>query len=343
MNVVELHGERDMRIVQAARPVPGPGEVLLRIRAVGICGSDLHYYKEGGIGDAVVNEPLIIGHEFAAEVAELGPGVTGLFVGQPVAVEPAMPCHHCELCVEGNSNLCPSVRFAGSPGVQGAMREYMVHPAANCFPLLPGMTFADGAVLEPLGIGIHAVDLGKQKVGATVAVLGCGPIGLLTMQVARAAGASRIFATDLLDYRLEAAKKCGATETYNAKRDDVVQAITQATGGRGVDVVYECSGALDTPDQAMHLARAGGTVVLVGIPSEDHTTFTASVARRKGLTIKMSRRMREVYPRSLAMAAAAQVDLRVVVSHHVPLSQVGEAMEMLEHYEDGVLKVIVDI
>ncbi|NLS78050.1 MAG: alcohol dehydrogenase catalytic domain-containing protein, partial [Chloroflexi bacterium] len=200
-----------MRIVQAARPVPGPGEVLLRIRAVGICGSDLHYYKEGGIGDAVVNEPLIIGHEFAAEVAELGPGVTGLFVGQPVAVEPAMPCHHCELCVEGNSNLCPSVRFAGSPGVQGAMREYMVHPAANCFPLLPGMTFADGAVLEPLGIGIHAVDLGKQKVGATVAVLGCGPIGLLTMQVARAAGASRIFATDLLDYRLEAAKKCGAT------------------------------------------------------------------------------------------------------------------------------------
>ncbi len=343
MNVVHLHGQRDMRIEQEQRPVPGPGEVLLRIRAVGICGSDLHYYKEGGIGDAVVNEPLTIGHEFAGEIAELGPGVTGLTVGQAVALDPAMPCHHCEFCIEGNSNLCPNVRFAGSPGVQGAMREYMVHPAANCFPLMPGMSFADGAVLEPLGIGIHAVDLGKQRVGATVAVLGSGPIGLMTMQVARAAGASSIFATDILDYRLDAARKCGATHTYNPQREDVVEAIMQATQGRGVDVVYECSGAQDTPEQAMYLAKPGGTVVLVGIPSEDTTTFTASVARRKGLTIKMSRRMREVYPRSLAMANAGLVDLRVVVSHHVPLSQVGEAMEMLEHYEDGVLKVIVDI
>lgn len=343
MKVAKLYGARDVRIEQAPTPEPGPGEVALKVKAVGICGSDVHYYKEGGIGDATVEQPLIWGHEFSAEIADLGTGVTSLHVGQAVAVDPARPCGHCEFCLEGKSNLCPEVVFAGSPGVDGAMSEYMVYPAKYCYPLPENLDYANGAILEPLGVAIHAVDLGKIRVGEMVAVLGCGPIGLLTIQVARVAGASRIFATEPLDYRLEAAKRAGATDTYNPKQQNIVEAILKATNGRGVDVVFECAGAQETVDEAMRIAKPGGTVVLVGIPSVDTTTFTASVARRKGLNIKMSRRMKEVYPRAMALAARGMVDLRSIITHRLPIERAAEAFALLEHYRDNVIKVIIEL
>ncbi len=342
MKIAHLYGIHDVRIEEAPRPEPGPGEVLLRIKAVGLCGSDVHYYREGAIGDAVVKEPLVGGHEFSAQIAALGPGVAGLKVGQAVAVDPARSCGQCEFCRGGNPNLCPAVAFAGSPGVDGALREYVTYPGRYCYPLPPNLNYDDGAVLEPLGIAIHAVDLGKPKPGQSVAVLGCGPIGLLTIQMARVAGASRIFATEPLDYRLKAARKAGATDLFNPRREDVVAAILKATGGRGVDAVFEAAGAQETPDQSMKIAKPGGTVILVGIPTEDTTTFTASVARRKGLTIKLSRRMKEVYERAMALAAAGQVDLRSVVSHHFPLERTAEALDLLENYKDNVLKIIIE-
>ena len=343
MKAARLYGVRDIRIEEMPKPVPGPGQVLLRVRAVGICGSDLHYYREGGTGEATIEDPLILGHEFSAEVSELGPGVEGLTVGQKVAVDPADACHKCEFCIEGNSNLCPQVVFRGTVGVDGAMREYLAYPAELCHPLPGDMTFADGAVLEPLGIGVHAVDLGKQKTAATVAILGCGPVGLMTLQVARAAGASRIFATEILDYRLEAATKSGATDVYNAEREDIAARILAETGGRGVDVVYEAAGAQETPEQAVQICKPGGTAVLIGIPSVDETHFTASTARRKGLTIKAARRMREVYPRSIALVEAGLVELRSVVTHHFSLDEVNEAMEVLDGYGDGAIKIILDV
>lgn len=342
MKAARMYGARDIRIEEMPVPEPGPGEVLLRVKAVGICGSDLHYFKEGGIGDAAIVEPMIPGHEFAAQVAALGPGVSGLEIGQAVAVDPARSCGHCEFCREGNPNLCPKVAFAGSPGVDGAMREYMTYPASHCHPLPAGLSFDDGAVLEPLGVGIHATDLGKPRPGQSVAILGCGPIGLLNLQVARAAGASKIYASEILDYRLDVAMESGATQGFNPKREDVVAGILKATGGRGVDVVFECAGVQETVEEAVRIAKPGGTVVLVGIPSEDRTTFTASTARRKGLTIKMVRRMREVYPRAIALVQAGQVKTRSVVTHHFPLERVVEAMELLERYADGVIKVIVE-
>jgi len=344
MKVARMYGARDIRIEEMPEPKPGPGEVLLRIKAIGLCGSDLHYYREGGIGDAIVTEesPMIPGHEFSAQVVSLGPGVTGLKVGQAVAVDPARSCGVCEFCREGNPNLCPKVVFTGSPGVDGAMREYMAYPADLCHPLPNGVTYDDGAVLEPLGVGIHSVDLGKPRPGQSVAVLGCGPIGLLNIQVARAAGASRIFATEILDYRLDAALETGATDGFNPSREDEVAGILAATGGRGVDVVFECAGAQETPEQAMRIAKPGGTVVLVGIPSIDRVTFTASTARRKGLTIKMVRRMGEVYPRAIALVKSGQVETKSVVTHHFPLERVAEAMELLENYGDNVIKIIIE-
>jgi L-iditol 2-dehydrogenase len=325
------------------KPVPQEGQVLLRVRAVGICGSDLHYYREGGTGEAVIEEPLILGHEFSAEVAELGPGVAGFAVGQKVAVDPADPCGHCEFCIEGNSNICPQVVFRGTVGVDGAMREYLAYPARLLHTLPENMTYADGAVLEPLGVGVHAVDLGKQRTAATVAVLGCGPIGLLTMQVAKAAGASKVYATELLPYRLEAAKANGADHIYDAAREDLVEAILADTNGRGVDVVYECAGAQETPQQAAAICKPGGTVVLVGIPSVDRTAFIASTARRKGLTFKAARRMREVYPRSIALVESGLCEVRSVVTHHFPLDKVAEAMELLDGYGGGAIKIMLDI
>jgi L-iditol 2-dehydrogenase len=343
MKVAKLHGVHDFRVEQAPMPEPGPGEVVLRVRAVGLCGSDVHYYKEGGIGDATVNEPMTIGHEFAAQIADLGPGVAGLRVGQAVAVDPARPCGHCEFCLEGKSNLCPQVIFAGSPPVNGALTEYMVYPGRFCYPLPSGLSYDDGAVLEPLGVAIHAVDLGKPKTGHSVAVLGCGPIGLLTVQVARVAGASRIFATETLDYRLKMAGQYGATALYNPKTEDVVARILDDTKGRGVDVVWEAAGAQETVEQAMRIAKPGGTVVIVGIPSVDTTTFTASVARRKGLTIKMARRMLEVYDRAMALVEHGQVDVRSLVTHHFSLEQINQAFDTLVNYREGIIKAIVEM
>jgi len=193
-----LHGIRDLRLENLPRPTPGPGEVLLEVASVGVCGSDVHYYLEGRIGDQVVTAPIIMGHEFSAWVVDLGEGVEDLEIGQLVAVEPAISCGECEPCQHGHPNLCPDVRFCGTPPVDGVFAEYTVMPARNCFPLPQGFSPAEGALLEPLGIAIHAVDLAHLKLGYTVAVLGAGPIGLLIAAVAKASGASAIYMTEPL-------------------------------------------------------------------------------------------------------------------------------------------------
>ncbi len=343
MLAARLHRAFDLKIEEMPVPAPGEGEVLLGIKAVGVCGSDVHHYAEGGIGDEVVKEPLVLGHEFAAVVEELGPGVEGLKVGDRVAVEPGRSCGLCEYCKQGNPNLCPDVRFCGSPPYDGAFRQYMAYPADYIFPLPSEVDYAQGAMLEPLGVAIHSVNLGKLRVGDTVAVLGCGPIGLLTIEMARLSGASQIFATDLLPYRLEAAQKLGATTVFNAGEQDVVAAILASTKGRGVDVSFEAAGAPETPQQAAVVVKRGGRVILIGIPSDDETYFQASTVRRKGLTIKLVRRMKFTYPRAIDLAARGMVDLSSLITHRFPLERTGEALELVRNYADGVIKALVEM
>jgi L-iditol 2-dehydrogenase len=310
---------------------------------VGVCGSDVHYYLEGRIGDQVVIDPIVMGHEFSARIAGLGAGVEGLTVGQLVAVEPGISCGACELCQHGHPNLCPNVIFCGTPPVDGVYAEYTVMPAENCFPLPEGMSAEEGAMLEPLGIAIHSVDLAHLKPGQTVAVLGAGPIGLLIAAVARAAGASEIYMTEPLAFRREFALEYVADAVFNPEDSDVVAGILRLTGGRGVDVAFEAAGAPETPEQSAAMTRIGGMVVIAGISAEDSMVMHASTLRKKGLTIKLVRRSKHTYPRAIRLVEAGLVDVKPLATHSLPLSRITEAFDMVAGYEDGVLRAMIQV
>ena len=349
MRVSRLHGVRDLRLEELPRPVPGPGEVQLKVASVGICGSDVHYYLHGRIGSEVVTQPMIMGHEFSAWVVDSGEDVEGLDVGRLVAVEPAVHCGECECCQQGHPNLCPNVRFCGRPPIAGAFAEYIVVPAESCFLLAEGFSPADGAMLEPLGVAIHTVDLGHLRPGCTVAVLGAGPIGLLVAAVAKVAGADEVYVTEPLAYRRQfaleyvAAGVPVADVALNPDDTDVVAEMMRLTGGRGVDVAFEAAGDPETPDQAVHVTRSGGKVIIVGASPDDTMTFTAGVARRKGLTIKLVRRMKHTYPRAIRLAQKGLVDVKPLATHTFPLERISEAFESAANYEGGVLRAVVRI
>lgn len=342
MQVSVLHGIHDIRLESRPVPQPGLGEVLLKVASVGVCGSDVHYYNEGRIGNQVVTDPIIMGHEFSAHVARFGEGVRELQVGQLVAVDPAIPCGHCEMCLQGHPNLCPQVRFCGTPPIDGVFSEYCVMPASNCFPMPEGMTAEEGSLLEPLGVALHSVVLSHLKLGDTVAVLGAGPIGILTAMVARLAGASRVYVTEPLAYRREFALARSVDAAIDPNVNDPVGTIQVLTGGRGVDIVFEAAGADETPEQAGEMVCIGGKIILVGIPASDNVSFTASTVRRKGVGIKLVRRMKHTYPRTIQMVADGSIDLKTLITHRLPLFGVGEAMELLSHYRDGVVKAVIN-
>ncbi len=331
MKVARLHGPGDVRLHDEPRPSPAPGEVLVRVEAVGICGSDLHWFDEGSIGGVPLTRPLSPGHELAGTTED----------GRRVAVDPAIPCDACSLCREGHPNLCPSVRFAGYGEDDGALREWMAWPERCLFPLPDSLSAVDGALLEPLGVALHAVDLAHLRPGTTVGVFGCGPIGLLVLQVARLAGASRLIATDLPTRlrRLEAARALGA-EVVAAEGGREAGAILALTGGQGLDAAVEAAGESGAVDAAIGAVRPGARVVLAGIPAEDRISIPASTARRKGLTLLLSRRMKHTYPRAIRLAAAGQVDLGGLVSHRFPLAETGVAFATAAT-RNG-LKVIVE-
>jgi L-iditol 2-dehydrogenase len=331
VKAARLHGARDVRIHDEPRPKAAAGEVLVRVEAVGLCGSDLHWFEHGGIGGTTIARPIVPGHELAGRTED----------GRLVAVDPAVSCGHCLLCLEGHPNLCPSVRFAGHGTEDGALREWMSWPAECLFPLPEGFTAADGAMLEPLGVALHTLDLAHVRPGASVGVFGCGPIGLFALQVAKLAGAARLVATDLPSrgHRLEAAHALGA-EVFAAEGGREACAIVDAIGGLGLDTAIEAAGAAEAVDAAIEAVRPGARVVLAGIPAEERTSFSASTARRKGLTIALVRRMKHVYPRAIALAAAGRVDLRSVVSHRFPLAEAGRAFALAAAREG--LKVLIE-
>jgi L-iditol 2-dehydrogenase len=314
-----FHAARDVRLAEEPVPIPAEGESLVRITAVGLCGSDLHWYDEGGIGDARITHPIVGGHEMAGVV------VGGPLDGVRVAVDPAIPCHRCDLCLRGHPNLCRAIVFAGHATRDGGLQRYLAWPTARLFPLPEELSDADGAMLEPLGVAVHAVDLGHIPLGGSVAVIGCGPIGLLLVQVARAAGAARVLAADPLAHRRLAAAERGADEVLDPADERYADRLAGFTAGLGVDVAFEIAGTDPGIAAAMDAVRPGGRVVLGGIPSGETSAFPASVARRKGLTIALVRRMKEVYPRATALVVGGLVDVRGLVSHRFPLSEVNDA------------------
>jgi L-iditol 2-dehydrogenase len=348
MIAVRLHGPRDLRIEQMAHPgQPGPGEVLLQVTNVGICGSDLHSYLDGRIGDTLIQQPLVLGHEFGGLVQVTGPDAEDgffqpLYAGTRVAVDPAQPCGRCELCEQGHPNLCRRLHFCGSFPDDGSLREWMIVPARTCFPLPDSIDDAGAALLEPLGIAIHAIDLARIQVANSAAILGVGCIGLYLLQLARLSGADPIFVVDQFDWRLAVAERYGGIP-INFRQADAVRTVMQATGGRGVDVAIEAAWADQSVQWAAEMARLGGRLVLVGIPGSDKVELKHSTIRRKGLTMRAARRMQHTYPRAIHLAQSGMVDLNGVVSHHFPLEQTPEAFAMNADYRDQVVKVIIDL
>lgn len=315
MIAVRIHATGDVRLHEEPMPIPNADETLVRVTAVGLCGSDLHWFSQGSIGDARLDKPLVLGHEFA--------GVTES--GQRVAVDPAIACEQCESCRAGNPHLCRALRFAGHGSNDGGLREWVAWETRCLVPIPDALSDADAAMLEPLGVAIHAVDLGKLRVGMRVGIFGCGPIGLLTLQVARVAGAGEIFVTEPLPHRLAAAKHFGAREW------DGVQEL---------DVVFECAGAQGAVDDAVNAVKPGGRVILVGIPDDDETSFNASTARRKEVTLQLSRRMKFTYPRAIRLVESGLVDVRSFVTHRFPLENIADAFATAQQREG--IKVLIE-
>jgi L-iditol 2-dehydrogenase len=335
MKVLRLHNVGEVQLHDEPMPQPGPGEVLVRVRAVSVCGSDIHWFAEGGIGDVRLKKPLVLGHEFAGEIA------SGPRKGERVAIDPAVPCGHCEYCQEGNPNFCTTLLFAGDGKTDGGLREYVAWPEHCLFRLPDSIDYVDGAILEALGVGLHSIDLGHLRMGMSVGIFGCGPIGLMMIQLARLSGATQIIATDKLAHRLEVARKFGATQTFLAEGGRENDAVLAATNRRGGDVAFEVAGVNDAVQTAIAVAKPGARVVLVGIPPDDRVEFSASVARRKGLTIKCVRRMKHVYPRAIAMVDQGLVDIHSIATHRFPLAQAGQAFEEAERRTG--LKVVIEL
>ena len=321
MEVLRLHGKDDVRIHHEPTPEPGPGEELVRITAVGLCGSDLHWYEDGGIGTSKVSEPLVLGHEMGG-VVESGPRA-----GERVIVEPANPCGTCEVCRAGNGNLCPDVKFCGHAPIHGGLREYMAWPQRLLLPAPDSIAGDHIALVEPLGIGLHAIDLGHFKAGMSAGVFGAGPIGLFIIRALKAMGASRVVATDAEPHRVEAALVSGADEAYLTPVDGQPDGIDDLAK---VDVGFEAAGEDAALESACITAKLGGRVVVVGIPPRTNHTFAATEARRKGLTMAWSRRMKAIHMlRAIEMADHGIVSLDDMISATYPLAEGAQAFDDL--------------
>jgi L-iditol 2-dehydrogenase len=343
MKAMVLVGIRKSEIVEQPAPVlQNPTDVLLRITRVGICGSDLHYYTQGRIGDQIVCFPFCVGHECSAVVAEVGKQVTRFKPGDRVVVDPSVSCGVCDQCQVGHFHTCRKVRFLGCPGqLEGCLCDFLVMPEDCCYSAT-GLTEDQAALVEPLTIGHYAVQLSGDLKGKKIAVLGSGPIGLSVLLSAQAAGASAIYVTDRLDYRLEAARRQGATWTGNPERTDIVRDIIQREPLE-LDAVFECCGQQTALDQAVKLCKPMGRLLIVGIPETDQTSFSVHDARRKGLTFVNVRRQNECVDPVIDLIREGRIKPDFMVTHRFSLDRAAKAFELLADYRDGIIKAMVDV
>ncbi|HOV75866.1 MAG TPA: alcohol dehydrogenase catalytic domain-containing protein [Candidatus Hydrogenedentes bacterium] len=343
MKAAQWFAPRDIRLVEVEKPVPKPHEALIKVESVGICGSDLHYYLDGRIGSTVITRPIILGHEFGGIVECVGESADPSLIGKRVAVEPGIPCLKCEWCRTGHYNVCADLFFPGGPPYDGVLCEYTAFHADFCFPVPNDLGAVEAAMIEPLAVAVHTVELAQLKPGETAAILGLGPIGLLTAQVAQRAGAGLLIGSDRLDYRVAAGLHYGLDVAFNAGREDTVEAILDITHGRGVDAAFDTARSSDTPALACKVVRPAGRCVFTGISGEDYDPIPVGVARRKELTIRWCRRFRHDYPRAIEMAACGMVDVKSLVTHSFSLERTRDAFELVAANADNVLKASVDL
>ncbi|MBT3199028.1 MAG: alcohol dehydrogenase catalytic domain-containing protein [Phycisphaerales bacterium] len=344
MKAAFLTGIRGMEIRQTPDPqITAPDEVLVKIDAVGVCGSDVHYYTTGAIGSQKIAYPWTVGHECAGTILETGSSVISLQPGQRVAVDPLKTCGTCDQCLAGREHTCRNQAFLACPGqLAGALAEYIVMPASCCLPVPDSMNNDEVTIVEPLSIGMYACGLAPEKPPKRAAILGSGPIGLSVLLSLRAAGAEEIFVTDLLPERLKIAAAMGATWTGCHPTQDVVSEILDQTK-LGVDCVFECAGQQETLDQCVQLLRPGGTILAIGIPELDRVSFCPDVMRRKEIRLQNVRRQNGCVQAAIDLISSKRADVMPMVTHHFGLDESRDAFEMVADYRDGVVKAIINI
>jgi L-iditol 2-dehydrogenase len=341
MRIAELHGVRRFRLTDGPSPDPGPGQVQVRVRSVGICGSDLHYYEDGGIGPVKYPFPIVLGHEPTGEVFKIGTGVTGLSKGDRAMLEPAVYCYHCEFCRSGQHNCCSNIVFYSSPPEPGFFREFVNMPAHNLVPLPKELDWNVGTLFEPLAVALHALTIAPIASGETAAVFGTGPIGLLTIATLRASGAGRIWAIEPVAERREMAKAIGADVVLDPRQIDVVKQIAADTGKRGVDMAIDCAAKENTVGECIRVVRNSGRVVITGIAAETETPIDLHELRRKEAIFYNVRRSNHETGAAVEMLRARPELFAPIVTHALPIDNIQRAFEMLEHKQDGSAKIVL--
>jgi L-iditol 2-dehydrogenase len=343
MRVAELIESRHFEIAQGTACDPGAGEVQVRVHSVGVCGSDLHYFAEGGIGDTPCVFPMVLGHEPTGTVVRTGNGVSGWSAGDRAALEPAVYCYHCEFCLTGRHNVCANLRFLSMPGDPGYFRDYVNLPVRNLLPLPDRLGFREGTLFEPLAVILHSMKFVALQPGETAAVFGAGPIGLLTIAVLKMSGARRILAVEPVAHRRELATAVGADAALDPSSADPVAEILSDTGNRGVDVAIDCAARGGSINHCVEVARNAGRVVITGIPGETYVPLEFHPIRRKELVIYNVRRSNHESETALELLREQPGRFAPILTHAMPLEKVQQAFTMLEQYSDGVGKVVIDL
>lgn len=343
MKVAVMLGIGKMGFEERDIPKAKDDEVLVKLEYVGICGSDLHYYETGAIGNYVVEPPFVLGHEPGGTVVEVGKNVKHLKVGDRVALEPGKTCGHCEFCKTGRYNLCPDVVFFATPPVDGVFQEYVAHEADLCFKLPDNVSTLEGALIEPLAVGFHAAIQGDAHLGQKAVVMGSGCIGLVSMMALRARGVSEVYVVDLMEKRLEKALELGATGVINGAKEDVVERVKELTGGAGADLVIETAGTEITTRQAIHMAKKGSNIVLVGYSKSGEMTLPMSLVLDKELTFKTVFRYRHIYPMAIDAVASGKVNLKGIVTDVFELDEAQKAMDYSVNNKADVVKAVIRI
>lgn len=332
-----------MEIRDIEMPKAGAKEVLVELEYVGICGSDVHYFHDGRCGDYKVEGDFMLGHECAGTVVELGEGVENLKVGDKVALEPGITCGQCEFCKTGRYNLCPDVQFLATPPVQGCYENYIAFPENMCFKLPKNISTKEGALVEPLSVGMHAANQGDVKLGDSVVILGAGCIGLVTLLACKAHGATDITVVDVIPKRLDYAMKLGATRVINGKEVNAVEEMDKLTGGAGVDKVFETAGSPVTIQQTPYMVKNGGTIVLVGISAQEKIEYNFAKIMAKEAKIESVFRYRNIYPQAIAAIADGMIDVSGIVTHEFDFDDIQEAFDCAINNKDEVVKAVIKI
>jgi L-iditol 2-dehydrogenase len=338
-----MTGINNIELREINMPKPGDNEVLVKLEYVGICGSDVHYLEHGKIGDFVVNGDFILGHECAGTIAEVGANVKTLKKGDRVALEPGITCGQCYFCKSGLYNLCADVEFLATPPYHGCLQNYIAFPENMCFKLPENVTTKEGALVEPLSVGIHAARQGNVSLGDRVVILGAGCIGLVTMLACKAFGATDLIVVDVIPKRLELAKEIGATHVINAAECDVLKEIDAITDGMGCDIVIETAGTKITYSQTSYIVRRGGTIVLVGLAPQDIIEFNFAKLMNKEAQIKTVFRYRNIYPQAINAIAEGIIDVKPIVTHEFDFEDTAKAFDFVIHHKNDVVKAVIKI